>query len=108
MAFGLHASAKRPKQGREDYQPSYAPGEPSGVWVSRLPFKNFLMDGHQLLSPRLRQRSSVANFWTILFGSGASDKLERVAAGAFGVGGDRTPFQMEMFLRSVSAADALA
>jgi hypothetical protein len=31
----------------------------------------------------------------------------RLAARAFGVGGDRTPFQMETYLQSVSGADAM-
>jgi hypothetical protein len=35
-----------PEQDCQNDRPNDAPGDPRDVWVSRLPFEDFLMDGH--------------------------------------------------------------
>jgi hypothetical protein len=60
---GLQVSAQWPKKDREDHKPRNAPGEPRGVWVSGLPFKNFFMDRHQNLAPSFADKQL---FFTLL------------------------------------------
>ena len=43
----LLSAPSRPEEGDQNDCPNYTPADPSNIWVSRLPFEEFLVDGHE-------------------------------------------------------------
>ena len=88
----LSPHRSRPPQDHQNNRPNDTPADPCDVGVSRLPFENLLMDGHQECSGLTAALQIGPS--SRLFHSGVSDKLGRIApeAAELRIGGARKEF----------------